>query len=284
MRGHFHNRGSQRRSSPPPSRSGAATSRPRRFRGAPLRSAALHSAISTSTTRAQHQGLDHRSAPAVPEGKNIPFHNKSRLFQLYSAAVRAPETTAPSPKLAALPGSLPGLTPASITIGDVTAPPPLQLEQPLSFIPPARGQVVSPLVPAPSDAGMSRAISASFSSLSHRPPLSPHAHTSSIPTSLSSTLHSNYPVLAGIAAQEPRPAVQGAPPAGVSLPSTLFPTCLSLPLPARSKDLTAVEFALAFSLFCDFICSAYPYRRSELDDYLSIVLDMALRFGGGGIL
>ncbi|XP_049902504.1 uncharacterized protein LOC126391655 [Epinephelus moara] len=174
-----------------------------------------------------------------------------------------------------------------------------------------------------------------------------------------------------IAAQEPRPAAQGAPPAGVSLPSTLFPTCLSLPLPyphptpslpqhpnvfssaavytlatatppappasaihhpspishslrqqilsgnyvdlaqliqpsffdssqprelqtvlgpvplkqslpARSKDLTPVEFALAFSLFCDVICSAFPYRRSELDNYLSIVLDMALRFGGAG--
>ncbi|XP_067472440.1 uncharacterized protein [Thunnus thynnus] len=52
--------------------------------------------------------------------------------------------------------------------------------------------------------------------------------------------------------------------------------------PSQSKDLTPTEFAFAFSLYHDVICSAFPIRRAELDEYLSIVLDMALRFGGTG--
>ncbi|XP_042284038.1 protein transport protein SEC31-like [Thunnus maccoyii] len=64
---------------------------------------------------------------------------------------------------------------------------------------------------------------------------------------------------------------------------TLFgPLGLKPPLPARSKDLTVAEFAFAFSLYRDIICSAFPDRRSELDDYLSLILDLALRFGGNG--
>ncbi|KAK1889550.1 Phosphoribosylformylglycinamidine synthase subunit PurL [Dissostichus eleginoides] len=54
------------------------------------------------------------------------------------------------------------------------------------------------------------------------------------------------------------------------------------PSPLRSKDLTPAEFALAFSLYRDVICSVYPTRRTELDEYLLIELDMALRFGGSG--
>eukprot|EP00064_Thunnus_orientalis_P021744 superscaffoldBa00006815_g21912 len=53
-------------------------------------------------------------------------------------------------------------------------------------------------------------------------------------------------------------------------------------LPSQSKDLTLTEFAFAFSFYRDVICSAFPTRRAELDDYLSIVLEMALRFGGTG--
>ncbi|XP_067435007.1 uncharacterized protein [Thunnus thynnus] len=60
------------------------------------------------------------------------------------------------------------------------------------------------------------------------------------------------------------------------------PLELKQPLPARSKDLTVAEFAFAFSLYRDIICSAFPNRRSELDDYLSLILDLALRFGGNG--
>ena len=60
------------------------------------------------------------------------------------------------------------------------------------------------------------------------------------------------------------------------------PVQLRQPQPTRSKDLTATEFAFAFSLYHDVVCSAFPSRRAELDDYLSLVLDMALRFGGTG--
>ncbi|KAJ4935602.1 hypothetical protein JOQ06_017133 [Pogonophryne albipinna] len=54
------------------------------------------------------------------------------------------------------------------------------------------------------------------------------------------------------------------------------------PSPLRSKDLTPAEFALAFSLYRDVICSVYPTRRTELDEFLLIELDMALRFRGSG--
>ncbi|XDV17039.1 hypothetical protein PO909_016490 [Leuciscus waleckii] len=56
----------------------------------------------------------------------------------------------------------------------------------------------------------------------------------------------------------------------------------SHPLNSRSKDLTPTEFALAFSIYRDIIFSVYPDRRTELDDYLSVILDMAVRFGGTG--
>ncbi|KAG9277653.1 endothelial lipase [Astyanax mexicanus] len=49
-----------------------------------------------------------------------------------------------------------------------------------------------------------------------------------------------------------------------------------------SKILTVPEFALAFSTFRDVICAVFPARRQELDDYLSIILDMAVRYGGSG--
>ncbi|KAE8287571.1 hypothetical protein D5F01_LYC13617 [Larimichthys crocea] len=57
---------------------------------------------------------------------------------------------------------------------------------------------------------------------------------------------------------------------------------LKQPLTTHSKELTAPEFTLAFSLYRDVICSAFPDRRSELDDYLSLIIDLALRFGGNG--
>eukprot|EP00064_Thunnus_orientalis_P024128 superscaffoldBa00009934_g24404 len=60
------------------------------------------------------------------------------------------------------------------------------------------------------------------------------------------------------------------------------PMELKQPLPARSKDLTVAEFAFAFSLYRDIICSAFPNHRYELDDYLSLILNLALRFGGNG--
>lgn len=64
--------------------------------------------------------------------------------------------------------------------------------------------------------------------------------------------------------------------------SSGLPAHLSLSLPSRSKDLTPLEFAAAFSLYRDILCSSFPERRAELDDYMSIILDLALRFGGTG--
>ncbi|KAL1276499.1 hypothetical protein QQF64_036122 [Cirrhinus molitorella] len=57
---------------------------------------------------------------------------------------------------------------------------------------------------------------------------------------------------------------------------------LSHTINSHSKDLTPTEFALAFSIYRDIICSVYPDRRTELDDYLSVILDMAVCFGGTG--
>ncbi|KAK7879501.1 hypothetical protein WMY93_033783 [Mugilogobius chulae] len=61
-----------------------------------------------------------------------------------------------------------------------------------------------------------------------------------------------------------------------------FPAVMLQGTPSKSKDMTPTEFALAFSSYRDIICSVYPSRRAELDDYLSIILDLALRFGGTG--
>ena len=61
--------------------------------------------------------------------------------------------------------------------------------------------------------------------------------------------------------------------------TSLGPIKLQQPLTTRSKELTAVEFAFTLSLYRDIICSTFPNRRSELDDYMSLILDLALRFG-----
>eukprot|EP00064_Thunnus_orientalis_P025005 superscaffoldBa00011695_g25330 len=119
-----------------------------------------------------------------------------------------------------------------------------------------------------------------------------------------------FSAIATAAAGEPQSATQGVPPQANQLgdlqPPSL-PTAIS-PSPQQhhlfsqlhlfivlllyllhyanrfslSKDLTPTDFAFTFSLYRDVICSAFLKRRAELDDYLSIVLDMALRFGGTG--
>ncbi len=54
------------------------------------------------------------------------------------------------------------------------------------------------------------------------------------------------------------------------------------PPSSRTRLLNPTEFAYAFSLYRDVLCSQFPARRQELDDYLSIILNLALRFGGSG--
>ncbi|KAL7864388.1 hypothetical protein AOLI_G00158080 [Acnodon oligacanthus] len=76
------------------------------------------------------------------------------------------------------------------------------------------------------------------------------------------------------------------PSAACGAPRTIDTGDVSLTLksadPRTSKVLTAPEFTLAFSIYRDVICSAFPSRRQELDDYLSILLDLAVHFGGSG--
>ncbi|TNN34421.1 hypothetical protein EYF80_055417 [Liparis tanakae] len=49
--------------------------------------------------------------------------------------------------------------------------------------------------------------------------------------------------------------------------------------PRLSKDLSIGEFLAAFGLFRETICSVFPERRKELDDYLPIIGDLHLRYG-----
>ena len=50
--------------------------------------------------------------------------------------------------------------------------------------------------------------------------------------------------------------------------------------PRLSKSLTLAEFNVAFGVFRDTICEAFPARRQELDTYLAIISDLALSYGG----
>ena len=65
-------------------------------------------------------------------------------------------------------------------------------------------------------------------------------------------------------------------PSQVSAPRTIIGYCGPVLLrhlePTRRRKLTAAEFAYTFSLFQDVICSSFPERWEELDDYLSLIL------------
>ena len=72
----------------------------------------------------------------------------------------------------------------------------------------------------------------------------------------------------------------------VFAPRTIVGSCgpvlLRHPEPARRRELTAAEFSYVFSLFRDVVYSPFPGHRAELDDYLSLILQLAPRFGGSG--
>ncbi|KAL7852250.1 hypothetical protein SRHO_G00180350 [Serrasalmus rhombeus] len=76
------------------------------------------------------------------------------------------------------------------------------------------------------------------------------------------------------------------PSAAFGTPHTIDASNVSLTLkcadPRTSKVFTIPEFTLAFSIYCDVIHSAFPSRHQELDDYLSIILNFAIQFGGSG--
>ena len=50
--------------------------------------------------------------------------------------------------------------------------------------------------------------------------------------------------------------------------------------PRMSKNLTLAEFCVAFGVYRDTLCEAYPKHRVEMDDYLALICDLALRYGG----
>lgn len=47
-----------------------------------------------------------------------------------------------------------------------------------------------------------------------------------------------------------------------------------------SKNLTLLEFYVTFGVYRDTLCEAYPERRVELDTYLALISDLAMRYGG----
>ena len=238
-----HGRRSQLRPSPhrqltPSPRLPAPGSSPRRTRGAP------------SSTR--QQSPRPQTEPNIRDwtvarlqrflrSEGIPFHrnaNKASLFRLYSASINAATDSIPP----ALPASSPEPPTAGVVRRDVTGPS-LPQPQPVPTAPSGGGQVVHPLVPAPSVTEFSQMISALFSSLSSQASLNPCAHTSLHPSILSSTLPSAVPsntasaplfsAMTNAAAEEPQSATQGVPPqAPPSLPTGLsFSPPLPIPTP-----------------------------------------------------
>ena len=50
--------------------------------------------------------------------------------------------------------------------------------------------------------------------------------------------------------------------------------------PRLTKSLSFPEFSVAFGVFRDILCEAFPSRRVELDNYLAIIADLTLSYGG----
>ncbi|MGH0140434.1 UNVERIFIED_CONTAM: hypothetical protein FKN15_015978 [Acipenser sinensis] len=50
--------------------------------------------------------------------------------------------------------------------------------------------------------------------------------------------------------------------------------------PRLQKSLSVGEFVLAFSIYRDILCSVYPHRLQELNQYLFLVVELAVRYGG----
>ncbi len=60
-----------------------------------------------------------------------------------------------------------------------------------------------------------------------------------------------------------------------------FSVTLKNPNPLSSRILSFPEFCIAFSRFTEIICSVFPHRRCELNDYLAVIAELALSYGGG---
>ncbi|XP_049340789.1 uncharacterized protein LOC125804934 [Astyanax mexicanus] len=217
------------------------------------------------------------SIPATPGSTPGSTHSSSRAGRPHQRTPRSQRSRRSSPPSPTPPGrARRSGRPASLA---GPAPPspaePLSSVQPLPStsipVPPQSAALAAPFTGAP----------CSSFSLSTAPPVAPPANARMFnPPLVSSSLRNRI--------------LQGA---DVDLSSLLLPSPSSAPRvidtgdisltlhqpgPRVSKILSAAEFAFAFSIFRDVICSAFPSRRQELDDYLSLILDMAIRFGGSG--
>lgn len=59
-----------------------------------------------------------------------------------------------------------------------------------------------------------------------------------------------------------------------------FTVTLKPPSNTHSRTLSLAEFSIAFARFTDVICSVFPHRRRELNDYMAIIAELALSYGG----
>ncbi|XP_030253189.1 uncharacterized protein LOC115569298 [Sparus aurata] len=277
------------RRSQPPSTGGSSTIRPsppHRSRG---RSRARRPTDTPSSSRSgrslrdpasPRRLADRPAAPNISEWtvvrlkrtlteRNITFHrtdNKAKLFKLLTNSQQSsiPHRRTPRP----LPGSRPR---SHRSADDVITHPAQPHSTALPEAPPTTGSWIFPTYPPTHN---------NFTLATALPPARPVA--SSRPSPVSATLRQqiltgNYVDLAHLI----HPSTCN-PQVPRELQTVLGPIALKQPLSTRSKELTPVEFTLSFSLYRDIICSSFPERRQELDDYLSLVLDLALRFGGNG--
>ncbi|KAI2645844.1 Filamentous hemagglutinin [Labeo rohita] len=58
-----------------------------------------------------------------------------------------------------------------------------------------------------------------------------------------------------------------------------FSVTLKNPAPSSSRTLSFSEFIIAFGRYTEIICSAFPHRWRELNDYLAIIAELALSYG-----
>ncbi len=59
-----------------------------------------------------------------------------------------------------------------------------------------------------------------------------------------------------------------------------FSVTLKNPTPNSSRPLSFSKFTIAFGRYTETVCSVFPHRRRELNDYLAIVAELALSYGG----
>ncbi len=59
-----------------------------------------------------------------------------------------------------------------------------------------------------------------------------------------------------------------------------FSVTLKNPTPNSSRPLSFSEFTIALGRYTEIVCSAFPHRRRKLNDYLAIIAELALSYGG----